>query len=52
MSNGDHLEIEQDLSEVQDALNAQQDRLVQFTGHRHRPVLVDPNHVAYVASAL
>ena len=52
MSNGDHLEIEQDLSEVQDALNAQQDRLVQFTGHRHRPVLVNPNHVAYVASAL
>lgn len=51
MSNGDHLEVEQTFGDVQDALTSPPSRLVQFTGHRHRPVLVNPEHVAYVVAA-
>ncbi len=51
MSNGDHLDVEQDFGEVQEALTSPPNRLVQFTGHRHRSLLVNPDHVAYVAAA-
>ena len=51
MSNGAHLDVEEDFREVQEALTSPPNRLVQFTGHRHRPLLVNPDHVAYVAAA-